>query len=332
MNILPELGRIAAARYGLQLKDPVLTAFDKLEQDEKFELVHDEYDNDYADMDAVMKRYFSDVKTSYILRDFLELLYHINGRKGFYAKVENPTPQQNICYWIDMLIKELINSANGDATYSLPSIGNGIVNGTKFRAAMYYILDILQNPNAIPSDDVTFKSMDPLYFYGRDLSYITVYGNADGVGEIVSEDPVNIRINLKVTNLLDPAMGSQTITATFGRGKLYEGDSVSIEIPNNVRFPYSIYKLQVDDYITEVEATFKLTKQGMYDASDEDFTYMTDMVDPQGQRSLRYISDYNRLRTPTSLGGDPFLTIGYETFMDKSVGVVVIQAPVTTIE
>ena len=174
MNVLPELGRIAAAQYGLQLKDPVFAAFDKLEQDSKFNLIKTEDVDDYAAFDAVMTRYFSDITTTNILRDFLELYSIINGRMGFYAKQENPQTEDNICYWVDMLIRELINSANGDSTYSLPTVGNGIVNGTKCRAAMYHILDILQSNSAVYGEEVTFSGSEPLYIYGRDLTTVTV--------------------------------------------------------------------------------------------------------------------------------------------------------------
>lgn len=70
----------------------------------------------------------------------------------------------------------------------------------------------------------------------------------------------------------------------------------------------------------------------MYTLTDADFTYTEDMTDPTGQRSLRYISNYDRVKTPATLDGDPFLSVGYETFMEKDVTAVKIQAPVTTIE
>ena len=66
--------------------------------------------------------------------------------------------------------------------------------------------------------------------------------------------------------------------------------------------------------------------------TDADFTYMEDMTDPTGQRSLRYISNYDRIKTPATLDGDTFISVGYETFMEKGVTVVKIQEPITTIE
>lgn len=87
--------------------------------------------------------------------------------------------------------------------------------------------------------------------------------------------------------------------------------------------------------ITQVKAYMfgmNIVKNDWIITSDADYTYMTDMIDSNGKRSLRYISDYERIKTPTTLDGSPFLSIGYETFMTKNVTAVQIQAPVTTIE
>lgn len=264
MNVLPELGRIAAAQYGLQLKDPVFAAFDKLEQDSKFNLIKTEDVDDYAAFDAVMTRYFSDITTTNILRDFLELYSIINGRMGFYAKQENPQTEDNICYWVDMLIRELINSANGDSTYSLPTVGNGIVNGTKCRAAMYHILDILQSNSAVYGEEVTFSGSEPLYIYGRDLTTVTVYGNEDGVGELIvdpmSPSTIKIKIKIKVTDILDNSVAPRTITTIFTRNKLYEGDSVSITFPRSIFSAYTVYKVEVLDFATDIDVVFNPTK------------------------------------------------------------------------
>ena len=269
MNILPELGRIAAAQYGLQLKDPVFAAFDKLEQDSKFNLIKTEDVDDYAAFDAVMTRYYSDITTTNILRDFLELYSIINGRMGFYAKQENPQTEDNICYWVDMLIRELMNSANGDSTYSLPTVGNGIVNGTKCRAAMYHILDILQSNSAVYGEEVTFSGSEPLYIYGRDLATVTVYGNEDGVGELIvdpmSPSTFKIKIKIKVTDILDNSVAPRTITTIFTRNKLYEGDSVSITFPRSIFSSYTVYKVEVLDFATDIDVIFNPTKPANID-------------------------------------------------------------------
>lgn len=85
---------------------------------------------------------------------------------------------------------------------------------------------------------------------------------------------------------------------------------------------------QVKSYIFGVG----ITKSDWIVTSDADYTYMIDMVDPTGERSLRYIANYDKIITPTTLDGNPFLSIGYETFMTKDVTAVDIQPPVTTIE
>ena len=110
MNIIGELSEIAAAKYGLQLKDPIFKAFDKLVTDPKFELIKDLVDDDFADFDNAILSYQSNNTTTKTLRNILNLIYILNGRKGFEAKrmVGHVIPEkEHMAYWIDMLGKEL---------------------------------------------------------------------------------------------------------------------------------------------------------------------------------------------------------------------------------
>ena len=85
---------------------------------------------------------------------------------------------------------------------------------------------------------------------------------------------------------------------------------------------------QINAYIFGVS----IIKSDWVVTTDNDYTFMPDLFVENGERSLRYISNYQRIITPTTLDGKPFLSIGYETFMTKDVTAVQIQAPVTTIE
>lgn len=332
MNILPELGEIAAAKYGLQMKDPMFRALDKLIQDPKFELLKSNLYDDYADFDREMQYLFQDEETGETLRDFLDTVGILNGRKGFYASTEDPEPEENICYWINRLIEELVNSANGNRQITLPVIGNGKLNGQKFRAAIYHILDILGAPNAVCGDTVSFKTNTSTYFYGRSLSTIKIYGNADGVGEQVTPGTGYYYVGFKLYNMLSMTWNSdyQLIILPIGNEPLYEGDEYTVTIPDNVDTSYSIYKLELQHFTTVIEPTFKLTRETIYEAKDSDFIYMSDAT---SSTSLLYLnSNKPRLLMPTTLGGQPLKKIGPTTFDYSNVSTVVIPEGVETIE
>lgn len=436
MNILPELGKIAGAQYGLQMKDSLFAAFDKLVSDPKFGLVKTDIEDDYAEFDELLTRLYNDNTTSYVIRDFLELYLVLNGRKGFFSKVENPTEEQNICHWINMLVEELIHSANNDISKSLPFVGDGIVNGKRMRAAMYYILDILQSSNAMGVVSVTNRGVSPLYISGKDVMSVKVYGNADGVGTIIPDQGIKIRIKIKITDMHDdeasPAiisttfnrlplhegesvtinlsglefnesvykveimdfttnieasyttqevlysgnepiyicgrdidtikvygnktgvgtkvfgsdiyvaeikitdllsnnMSYKTVTVSLGEDKLYEDESVTVIVPENVQTPYSIYKVEVVDFATSLDLTFKLTKEPLYQATDEDFLYVTN-EETEESKACYYLNNKKSIVLPSTLGGYPVTTIGISTFMKSDLSTAVIPEGVTTIE
>lgn len=332
MNILPELGEIAAAKYGLQMKDPMFRALDKLSQDPKFELIKNIIDDDFADFDSNMYDLFNDNQTVRVLRDFLDIIGVLNGRKGFYSRVENPEPEQNICYWINMLIEEIANGANNDKFTSLPLIGSGIINGQRFRAAIYYILDILGCQNAQYAETVTCKFNTSCYIYGRELSAITIYGNASGVGEQVTPGTGFYNVGFKLYDMLDNSWDDnyQLFIQPIGDEPLYEGDSYTITVPNTVdSSKHSIYKLELQHFITDIEPTFKLTRAPLYEATDTDFRYTTDET---SSTSLSYLNNKTKLAIPTTLGEQPLKTIGNTTFAYSDVTTIVVPEGVETIE
>jgi hypothetical protein len=275
---------------------------------------------------------FGDDATGETLRDFLDAACILNGRKGYYSKVENPEPEENICYWINMLIEEIANAANGNVFTTLPFIGSGIVNGQRFRAAIYYILDILGAPNAYYAETVTYKVNTSTYFYGRDLSTIKIYGNADGVGEQVTPGTGYYYVGFKLYNMLsnDWNVDYELIILPIGDEPLYEGDEYTVTIPDNIDISYSIYKLELQHFTTDIELTFKLTRDTIYEATDEDFLYMSDAT---SSTSLTYLNTAKKkLLVPDTLGEKPLKTIGSTTFGYSNVQTVIVPEGIETIE
>lgn len=332
MNILPELGKIAAAKYGLHMKDPMFRALDKLIQDPKFSLFKSAVYDDYAEFDNKMDDLFTNDRTGDVLRIFLDAIGILNGRMGFYSRVENPETEQNICYWINMLIEELANAANGSTSATLPFNGSGIVNGQRFRAAIYYILEILGAPNAFYAETVSYKTNTSCYFQGKELASIKVYGNAGGVGEQVTPGTGYYYVVFKLYNMLSYHWETdyQLISAPIGNSPLYEGDEYTLTVPESVYCPFSIYKLELQHFSTDIELSFKLTRDTIYEATDSDFRYMSDET---SSTTLSYINTTKKnLLVPDTLGGLPLKTIGNTTFGYSDVGKVIIPEGVETIE
>lgn len=177
MKIHDELYRIAAANYGLQMKDPVFSAFDKLSEDTKFELLKDFLNDDYAEFNNTMTSYYTDNTTCKTIRNIFDLLLVLNGRKGYFAKSVSGTghyDENRIHIWIDMLAKELVNSGTGVLSDGVCCKGNGITNGSKIRAAVYNILDILQYSNSVTFDNPVVDGTSPYCILGG-LQGVKVY-------------------------------------------------------------------------------------------------------------------------------------------------------------
>lgn len=329
MDITYELSRIAAAKYGLHLKDPIFAAFDKLVTDSKFNLLKDDFQDDFADYEAMLTRFNDDETLSYILRDFLELYTILNGRMGFYAKHENPNEDEQISYWIDILIQELMNVANNNATRSLPMNSYGIFNAVKIRASMYHILDILRYPNAVYGETATYKKKDPLYIYGRDISGIRVYGNKDGVGELYFDSGLpKIKIKIRVTPIMvdeEPV----TMQSSFTRGQLHEGDYVDFPIPSTLKTRFSIFKVEILDYETELGVTYKLTRASYIPTTEDDYLRHNDGSETTVDK---YIGVETRISMPSVMDELPVVVIGKTAFMGSDIEGVKIPEGVETIE
>ena len=260
MNILPELSAIAAAKYGLQLKDPIYKAFDKLVQDSRFELIKNPGVDDYAEFNDKLKTYANRNTTCTTIRYILILIQILNGRKGYYTKktTEPLEPRDTIFYWIDMLLKEFMNSGNG-YSYDYDTRGSGVVNGIKMRAAIYYILDILNCEDALYADAVTSGVMSsPYFFMGRDITQIVIHGTASGVGTLDTTDG-KYYVDVEIYDILKDK--TTTLNICLGDSALGEGDTHTITSPTYSNYGDSFYRVTVKDFNCDIETNYTLTRE-----------------------------------------------------------------------
>ena len=266
MNIIGELSEIAAAKYGLQLKDPIFKAFDKLVTDPKFELIKDLVDDDFADFDNALISYQTNNTTTKTLRNILNLIYILNGRKGYQAKrmVGHTIPEkEHMAYWIDMLGKELLNSSNDNQNDGVAVRGSGVVNGVKMRAAIYHILDILQYDGSIYNDSWVVTLASPCCVFGRGVYRITINGTASGVGYLNPEDD-KYYVDVTLRDMFMVYGVNETYTIEIGDEPLGEGDTVTFDIPNGQNLAYSLYLLTVNNFNTDVQLFYIATKEKIY--------------------------------------------------------------------
>ena len=260
MNILPELSAIAAAKYGLHLKDPIYKAFDKLVQDSRFELIKNPGVDDYAEFNDKLKTYANRNTTCTTIRYILILIQILNGRKGYYTKKTTTPlePRDTIFYWIDMLLKEFMNSGNG-YSYDNYTRGSGVVNGIKMRAAIYYILDILNCEDALYADAVTSGVMpSPYFFMGRDITQIVIHGTASGVGTLDTTDG-KYYVDVEIYNILKDV--TTTLNICLGDSALGEGDTHTITSPTYSNYGDSFYRVTVKDFNCDIETNYTLTRE-----------------------------------------------------------------------
>lgn len=256
MEIHKELNQIASADYGLQLKDPIFAAYSKLVTDPKFELVQNTLVDDYAEFEEALRKFNINITLNKTIRNFLDLLVILNGRKGFLAKSGSAHPQgdatYNIAYWIDMLGKELINSGTGVYTDGVDERGSGVVNGSRMRAAMYHILDILQYKYSEFRDYqiITFES--PCCIIGRDMYNISIWATTEDIGYLNPDDN-KYYVDIKVKNLWR-FKDEQTITIEIGDEPLHKDSHISKDC--RLSMPFSLYSISIDGFEGELTLSY----------------------------------------------------------------------------
>lgn len=333
MNIYDELNQIASAKYGLQLKDPIFNALDILIRDPKFELLDNVVDNDYKEIDDNMNLYYQHVELSYILRNLVDIFSILNGRKGFYSKKEEVTkPEETISYWINMLIEELMNSSTGQQYYDTVFSGSGIVNGSRMRAAIYYILDILHYNKSVAKETHTLKFSSHGYILGKEISKVTVYGNEDGVGELLPGQQT-YSVTIKVSQPLSIFYSTQEITLSGLSRPLYEGESYIWELTTPKLDSFQLYELELERFNADVEIDYSPLRDH-YNPNVNDYIYEMYGEDNLNVRTLLYKGTDKRIIMPTHFESinDTLKSIGPYTFADSKIEAIIVPEGVEIIE
>lgn len=262
ISIFDELYKIASAGYGLGMKDPVLYAFDKLGTDPKFEFLKQGNIDDEEEFKSRLGYYFKNTTTCGVLTNVMKLTEILNGRKAFYG-TELPSgsyfePDKNsILYWVNMLAREVINSGNGLGTNNLFGIlynGNGDTNGTKIRASIYYILEILSKSNLVSYEKPAISVTTPFCFLGRDIESIDIYGTEEGLGYLNTEDN-KYYVDVYLKDYFSQIDDETVIPVYVGETKLMDGNAVRYTIPSTYKFHYGLYEIKIKELIIEKNIT-----------------------------------------------------------------------------
>lgn len=333
MNILNELGEIASANYALQLKEPVYNAFVKLSNERKFELVSNFVQDDFAELEEVIDVFLEKSNATKSIRNILDMIMILNGRRAFFSKKQHIFDEkEKITYWINMLGTELVNSATGAYFDGAAIRGNGIVNGAKMRAAIYYILDILRYKEPYPFETPIVYFDTPCCILGRDIRYVDVYGTEDGIGYLNTTNN-KYYVDLEIRNVYKYTNAITTVSLLIGDTKLYSGSRVTYQPSEPSVFTYGLYRIDVKDFKTEVRVGYCMLREN-YVPSTADYDYETFGPANLYIRTLRYKGSDTNIIMPTHYEseGDIFTTVGDTTFSDTNVRRVEVPEGVTTIE
>lgn len=352
MSIYKELYQIAAAKYGLQLKDPIFAAFDKLLADPKFELMKSILEDDYENFNDVMNNYYISNTICMTLRNILDLLMTLNGRKGFYAKHMNghgEYDESNIAKWINYFALELINSGTGIPEDGTVEKGSSPIDGLKIRAAIYYILDILQYSKSVTNETPFVEFPTPCCVMGREVTITGVYGTKEGLGEMmtVTEYPTLDHPGKTISgygfylNLTDLYSGDTIEIPIFlGDEKLYEGEfaDVGYEFYTKINVPYGLYKATItngDEFAEYISTTVRLTYNAIKEVVTPDINnYVYELYGQSNlkARTIFYKGEDTKVVMPDTFETGTLTDIGATTFTNSDVELVYIPEGVTSIE
>lgn len=341
MKIYNELYQIAAAKYGLQMKDPIFAAFDKLSSDERFELMDDFLNNDYEELNEGLTNYFNDNTTTKTLKNILTVFMVLNGRKGYYAKHmdgHGEYDESNVAKWIDMLGTELVNSSSGGRDSEIHARGNGIITGSRIRAAIYYLLEILNYNGSVTNTNPIARYTTPCCVLGRDINLVEVEGTEEGLGVYISSgQETGYRFYIVLTNLFTGRM--IILPVWLGEDKLYKGEFKNVSVlPWDLEdIPYSLYRVSIMEDIaqgkeieTNVQLTYNAIKEA-YSPKPDDFAYTTHY-----SGTAATITSYNgsdtKVMIPDTFGVAYLDIIASGCFTGSSVENVFIPDGVTEIE
>lgn len=344
ISIFDELYKIASAGYGLDMKDPVLYAFDKLGTDPKFEFLKLGIIDDEEEFKSRLGYYFKNTTTCGVLTNVIKLTEILNGRKAFYG-TELPSgsyfePDKNsILYWVNMLAREVINSGNGLGTNNLFGIlhdGNGDTNGTKIRASIYYILEILSKSNLVSYENPAISVTTPFCFLGRDIESIDIYGTKEGLGYLNTTDN-RYYVDVHIKDYFYREDIETVIPVYVGETKLMDGNAVRYTIPSSMKFHYGLYEIKIKELIIEKNITIGIKYTATREdptTTPEDYIYEAYGDGNLNIRTLSYLGDKTVLAMPQHFNTpeDTLKEIGNTTFSFTDVENVSIPEGVTKIE
>lgn len=342
MDILRELGEISAAKYGLGLKDPIFSAFDKLGQEDKFEFIKNIIEDDYAEYDGIMNEYYNTNKTCKTIRNIFDLLTVLNGRKGYFAKHQDSHSmhydESNVGKWVNMLANELKNSGTGNPSDGIYDRGSGVVNGIKMRAAIYHLLDILQYSGSVTYPMPIVSGKSPLCILGRDIINVAVHGTEEGFGVRIDPNLDYYGAFIFVKNLYTGE--EQRFGFYWEDGPLTEGRTAYCDIPEGTVMPYALYEVNVGiDFELTPETTIYTDIDVHYHAIREHYIpdiseYIYELFGPQNlkAKTIFYKGDSSRVIVPDTFETGSLDIVGINTFAESSVEKVYIPDGVTSIE
>lgn len=311
IDIYRELTEIIMSNYGITMREPMVSALNKLVA--PFE--------DSEEVDKVVQ-FANDILDS-------------SPSKGWSGDVTIDRFVKAALY-----VRTLTKNDSADEYVELFRTTN---LGKELRESCYTILKRLSKTVDEPVLSELYLGEGPVILYAGNYDSmfkevdgenpgINVIGTPYGIGTYV--ESLNLyRITVKVTNLLENSSFSQTIAIDE---PLYENDILTF-------FSKDQLTAYIDPGIIEIEVVGEpdaiigtiYNKFGMKSVSGEmitgedDYIYSSDEISSE---TIRYLSDYEKIKIPETLDGKPLTVIGNATFMNKNLESVTVPKGIIRIE
>ena len=297
--------------------------------------------DDTGDYDKYLDYLFSNNETCEVLANFMRMIYILNGRKAFYAKTA-PTElvvepgKDTILYWVNMLGEELMHSGNGKYTsfnaYGIVWEGDGQINGSKIRAAMYYILELLSK-DLVTYENPAIRVSSPFCFFGRDFERVIISGTEDGIGYLNTFDN-KYYIDVVIKDVFGLSQEEARESILIGDSKLYDSQELLYEIPEGTYSSSSLYEISIMEkdksVVTEIELNYNALRETT-SANPEDYDY--ELYDNNTlARTLLYKGNDEALAVPERFDGAPTRKLGPFTYYAKKIKKIYVIDGITTIE
>lgn len=342
MTICNELYEIASAYYGLQIKDPIYYALAKLVEDPKFELLQDMFNDDPDDFDKYLDYYFANNDTCQILANFSRMIYILNGRKAFYGPNELPLPgvelgDDNILYWVSVLGNELMHCGNklgaGYNRFGIQWEGDGLISGSRIRAALFHILDILSKSNNRIYEEPSITVKTPFSFFGKEFDEFIIAGTPQGIGYLNPSDNLYY-VDLVIKDIFSNTGVETRLPVQLGDSKLYDNNAVHYALPSGTSFGHSFYQISVMEGQTVKNATIDISFNSIRDtvtANPDDYDYELYNNNTLA-RTLLYKGNDELLAVPDKFEGAPTRKLGPLTYYGKKIKKIYVIDGITVIE